>query len=158
MYLLDTSVVSELRRLDPHPTVARRVRQVNVEGLLLSAVTAGEIRADIELTRERDIAKAEELEAWLGAVLISQNILPLSASTSRGPVRRPGAPVDAQRGVCRTERLERPAGQSPQPEPTSTMTSCATSASSVTRIMPDANGPGRRDIHSSKRVGPGRRA
>jgi len=51
--------------------------------LLLSAVTVGEIQAGIELTREQDIAKAEELEAWLRAVLVSYSVLPMNADTFR---------------------------------------------------------------------------
>ena len=51
--------------------------------LLLSAVTVGEIQAGIELTREQDIAKAEELEAWLSAVLVSYSVLPMNADTFR---------------------------------------------------------------------------
>ena len=51
--------------------------------LLLSAVTVGEIQAGIELTREQDLAKAEELEAWLSAVLVSYSVLPINADTFR---------------------------------------------------------------------------
>ncbi len=62
MYLLDTNVVSELRRPHPHPAVVGWIEQVAADELLLSAVTVGEIQAGIELTREQDLAKAEELE------------------------------------------------------------------------------------------------
>ena len=58
MYLLDTNVVSELRRLHPHPTVVRWVEQVDAEDLFLSAVTVGEIQAGIEFTCEQDVARA----------------------------------------------------------------------------------------------------
>ncbi|MCY3766466.1 MAG: type II toxin-antitoxin system VapC family toxin [Gemmatimonadetes bacterium] len=83
MYLLDTNVVSELRRIHPHPSVVRWIEQVAAEDLFLSAVTVGEIQAGIELTREQDVAKADELEAWLSAVLVSYNILPMNAATFR---------------------------------------------------------------------------
>ena len=83
MYLLDTNVISELRRLHPHPTVVRWVEQVDAEELFLSAVTVGEIQAGIESTREQDVAKAEELEAWLSAVLVCYNILPMNATVFR---------------------------------------------------------------------------
>ena len=83
MYLLDTNVVSELRRLHPHPTVVRWVERVDAKELFLSAVTVGEIQAGIEFTREQDAAKAEELEAWLSAVLVSYNILPMNAAVFR---------------------------------------------------------------------------
>lgn len=83
MYLLDTNVVSELRRFHPHPSVVRWIEDVSAEELFLSAVTIGEIQAGIELTREQDVAKAEELEAWLSAVLVSYNVLPMDADTFR---------------------------------------------------------------------------
>ena len=53
------------------------------EELFLSAVTVGKIQAGIELTRDQDAAKAEELEAWLSAVLVSCNVLPMNAATFR---------------------------------------------------------------------------
>ena len=83
MYLLDTNVVSELRRPHPHPAVVGWIEKVAADELFLSAVTVGEIQAGIELTREQDAVKAEELEAWLGAVLISYNVLPMNAATFR---------------------------------------------------------------------------
>lgn len=83
MYLLDTNVVSELRRFHPHPSVVRWIEDVSAEELFLSAVTIGEIQAGIELTREQDVAKAEELEAWLSAVLVSYNVLPMNADAFR---------------------------------------------------------------------------
>ena len=84
MYLLDTNVVSELRRPHPHPTVVRWIEEVPADELFLSAVTVGEIQAGIELTREQDVAKAEELEAWLSAVLVSYDVLPMNAATFPG--------------------------------------------------------------------------
>jgi len=83
VYLLDTNVVSELRRPHPHPAVVGWIERVAADELFLSAVTVGEIQAGIELTREQDAVKAEELEAWLGAVLISYNVLPMNAATFR---------------------------------------------------------------------------
>ena len=47
------------------------------------AVTVGEIEAGTEITRERDAAKAEELEAWLDKVLASYGVLPMDASAFR---------------------------------------------------------------------------
>ena len=47
------------------------------EQLFVSAVTVGEIQAGIEITREQDAAKAEELEVWLDKVLASYGVLPM---------------------------------------------------------------------------------
>jgi len=84
VYLLDTNVVSELRRTRPHPSVVEWVQRVRSEELFLSAVTIGEIQAGIEITREQDPAKADELEAWLEQrVLGGFDILSMDASAWR---------------------------------------------------------------------------
>ena len=83
MYLLDTNVVSELRRPRPHGAVMEWLADVPAEQLFVSAVTIGEIQAGIEITREQDAAKAGELEAWLDMVLGSYGVLPMDAATFR---------------------------------------------------------------------------
>ena len=83
MFLLDSNVVSELRRSRPHGAVLDWIADVPPEQLFLSAVTVGEIQVGIEITREQDEAKAEELEAWLDKVLASYGILAMDAPTLR---------------------------------------------------------------------------
>ncbi len=83
MYLLDTNVVSELRRPRPHGAVLNWIADAPAEQLFVSAVTVGEIQAGIEITREQDEAKAEELGAWLDKVLASYGILPMDALAFR---------------------------------------------------------------------------
>ncbi len=68
MYLLDTNVVSELRRVRPHGAAVAWLESVDDERLHLSAVTIGEIQAGIEITRGQDQHKAGEIEAWLDKV------------------------------------------------------------------------------------------
>lgn len=83
MYLLDTNVVSELRRPRPDPAVVDWIQDVPSDDLYLSAVTIGEIQAGIELTRQQDVAKAEEIEAWLETVLSTYDTLALDAASFR---------------------------------------------------------------------------
>lgn len=83
MYLLDTNVVSELRKPKPHGAVLAWLRSVDDASLFLSAVTLGEIQAGIELTREQDPAKATEIEAWLELVASAYNVLPMDAAAFR---------------------------------------------------------------------------
>ena len=83
VYLLDTNVVSELRRKRPHQTVVAWVAGVSPDRLFVSAVTVGEIQAGIEITREQDPAKAREIEAWLDLVLASYRVLPMDAAAFR---------------------------------------------------------------------------
>ena len=83
MYLLDTNVVSELRRPRPHGAVLQWIGDVPTERLFISAVTIGEIQAGIEITREQDSAKASELEVWLEMVIASYGVLPMDAAAFR---------------------------------------------------------------------------
>ena len=83
MYLLDTNVVSELRRPRPHGAVVAWLQSVDDASLFLSAVTLGEIQAGIERTREQDPAKAAEIEAWLERVASAWNVLAIDAAAFR---------------------------------------------------------------------------
>ena len=83
MYLLDTNVVSELRRARPHGAVLAWIHSVSESDLRISAMTLGEIQAGIELTREQDAAKAEEIERWADAVCASYDVLTMDAETFR---------------------------------------------------------------------------
>lgn len=87
MYLLDTNVVSELRRPRPSDAVLRWIAGVSVEHLFLSAVTVGEIQAGIEITRDQDPTKAKALAAWLDQVVAAYGILPMDAAAFRQWVR-----------------------------------------------------------------------
>src|SRR5580700_1029333 len=83
MYLLDTNVISELRRVRPHGAVLAWLQSVRDEDLHVSAVTIGEIQSGIEITREQDEAKAAEIEAWLEQVAETYNVLSMDARTFR---------------------------------------------------------------------------
>ncbi len=83
MYLLDTNVISELRRTRPHREVLAWLRDVRDENLHISAVTIGEIQSGIEITREQDPAKAADIEAWLEQVADTYNVLGMDAQTFR---------------------------------------------------------------------------
>jgi predicted nucleic acid-binding protein len=83
MYLLDTNVVSELRKPHPHGGVLAWLRLLDQRDLHVSAVTLGEIQAGVEITRELDAAKAAEIELWADQVAQTWNILPMDAATFR---------------------------------------------------------------------------
>ncbi len=83
MYLLDTNVVSELRKPKPHGAVVQWIQDAADADLHISAVTIGEIQAGIEVTREQDEEKALELEQWLAQVSETFNIVAMDAQTFR---------------------------------------------------------------------------
>jgi predicted nucleic acid-binding protein len=86
-YLLDTNVVSELRRQRPHGGVLAWLESLDDAQLHLSAVTLGEIQAGVEMTREQDPDKAREIEAWLEQVAAAWNVLPMDAAAFRAWAR-----------------------------------------------------------------------
>jgi toxin FitB len=87
MYLLDTNIVSELRRARPHGAVIAWLRDIRDEDLHVSAVTIGEVQSGIEITREQDEAKAAEIEAWLEQVTETYNVISMDARAFRSWAR-----------------------------------------------------------------------
>jgi predicted nucleic acid-binding protein len=82
-YLVDTNVVSELRKPKPHGAVTAWFRSLSEDQLFLSAVTIGDLQAGIERTRLQDPTKAEEIEDWVDQLMISYQVLPMDAACFR---------------------------------------------------------------------------
>jgi predicted nucleic acid-binding protein len=83
MFLLDTNVVSELRRLRPHGAVVAWIGKVADTDLHISAVTIGELQAGVEITRKKNPEKAQEIERWVDGVAASYNVVPMDGQTFR---------------------------------------------------------------------------
>jgi toxin FitB len=83
VYLIDTNVVSELRKPRPHLLVVAWLRGVSDRDLFLSAVTVGELQAGVEITRRQDQSKADEIEAWIDQIAGAWNVLPMDAKVFR---------------------------------------------------------------------------
>lgn len=83
MYLLDTNVVSELRRPRPHGGVLAWIAANSRTQLKIAAVTIGEIQIGVERTRRSDAAKAAEIESWLTDLMEAFIILPMTAEAFR---------------------------------------------------------------------------
>ncbi len=78
-YLLDTNVVSELRRPQPEQRVRKFIAAASLDDLYLSDVTMAEIRFGIE--RVSDPLKRAEIASWLDHVLrpmFGQRVLPIT--------------------------------------------------------------------------------
>jgi predicted nucleic acid-binding protein len=81
-FLLDTNVVSELRKPAPDPNVlAWRRRHANTS-VFLSVLVVGEIRQGIERLRSRDGRRSEVLDNWLTDLVntYGDRILPVTAA------------------------------------------------------------------------------
>ena len=82
MYLLDTNVLSELRKRKRNPNVANWVRTVPGSELHLSTITFFEIERGIESQRRTDPAFAKQLSEWQEFTLraFGDRILPLTVN------------------------------------------------------------------------------
>lgn len=85
MFLIDTDVLSALRRRERSPDVARWMSGQRPTDLYLSAVSVGEIEQGIARQRRRDPQFAETLAAWLDSVLAlyGERVLAVDTSTAR---------------------------------------------------------------------------
>ena len=93
MFLIDTDVLSALRRRERSPDVVRWISDQRTTDLYLSVVSVGEIERGIVRQRHRDPAFARVLAAWLDSVLAlyGERILAVDLSTARRWGRRSGA-------------------------------------------------------------------
>jgi predicted nucleic acid-binding protein len=82
-YLLDTNVISELRKPKPHGAVVAWIEGLEGRQIFLSAVTLGELQAGIELTRKQNQPKAREIELWVDRLAGSLQILPMDGACFR---------------------------------------------------------------------------
>jgi toxin FitB len=70
-YLLDTSVVCELRKRQPDPHVLAWYGGIASAELFISVLTIGEIRLGIERLRRKDATQADLLEQWLRGLQVT---------------------------------------------------------------------------------------
>ena len=85
MFLVDTDVLSALRRRERHPAVVRWVAAQRTSDLYISAITVGEIERGITQQRRVNPTFARELAHWLDRVLTGYNdrILPVDLAAAR---------------------------------------------------------------------------
>ena len=82
-YLLDTNVVSELRKPKSHGAVLGWLSELQENQIYLSAVTIGELQAGVERTRTQDSQKAAQIQSWIDLLEDSYQVLPMNASCFR---------------------------------------------------------------------------
>lgn len=85
MILLDTVVLSELRKANPNAGVVSFIEAQGPEALFLSVLTIGEIEAGIEKQRTAAPDFAEELNQWLTVMELqfAQCILPVTPAIAK---------------------------------------------------------------------------
>jgi toxin FitB len=84
-FLLDTNVVSELRRRRPNTHLVAWHRRQAEADVFLSTLVVGEIRQGIERVRSRDPGQAEALDRWLTGLVSGyrERILPVTADVAQ---------------------------------------------------------------------------
>lgn len=82
-YLLDTNVVSELRKKRPHGAVVAWLDSLREDQKLVCASTVGELQVGVELTRRQDTTKASELEVWIDYLCHNSQIVSMDANCFR---------------------------------------------------------------------------
>lgn len=84
-FLLDTVVLSELRKAKPSRKVLQWIKAQQAGSLFISVVSVGEIERGIEKARKSDAVVAAELEQWLETLLnlYADRVLPVSANAAR---------------------------------------------------------------------------
>lgn len=85
MYLLDTNVISAVRRPDRAPQVAAWLRAKPENSLYLSVITLGEIERGIAIQERQNPVFAADLRAWLDRTtrLFADRILPFETEDAR---------------------------------------------------------------------------
>jgi len=83
MYLLDTNIISELRRPRPHTGMIAWLSGLASDQVFISAVTLGELQAGVENARRQNAERAETIESWIDDVAASYNVLPMDGGAFR---------------------------------------------------------------------------
>jgi predicted nucleic acid-binding protein len=80
-FLLDTNVISEIRKPRPDPKVQAWLASVPEADLYLSVLVVGEIRQGVERLRRRDSARVAPYGAWLSELLrhFTDRLVPVTA-------------------------------------------------------------------------------
>jgi predicted nucleic acid-binding protein len=82
-FLLDSNVISELRRIKPHGAVLAWLDATPHDEIAIPSIVIGELQAGAEISRRQDPAKAAELEMWIEEILFNWEIVPIDALIAR---------------------------------------------------------------------------
>lgn len=81
--MLDTNVVSELRRVKPHGGVVAWLQKIDQAALFVPAVVLGEMQAGIERARVQHPVQAGQIEAWMDKVMAQFHVIPMTGEMFR---------------------------------------------------------------------------
>ena len=87
MFLLDTNVISELRKNKPHGAVLAWFDSVRVQDIAIPASVIGELQEGAELTRRQNPQKAAEIDRWIDRIMLTYVVISIDGDTIREWVR-----------------------------------------------------------------------
>jgi predicted nucleic acid-binding protein len=94
-YLIDTNVISELRRNKPHGRVIAWINARPASRFFVSAFSIAELQAGVERVRDHNPAKAVEIESWVDRICQTWSMLPLDAVVCRQWARETNGKSDS---------------------------------------------------------------
>lgn len=87
MFLLDTNVISEMRKPRPHGAVLAWLQLQPDDALFVSAMTLLELQQGAERTRRQDAAAAQRIDVWINQIASALSVLPLDGAICREGAR-----------------------------------------------------------------------
>lgn len=100
-FLLDTNVVSELRKRRPHGAVLEWISATAADDLVIPAVVLAELQSGVELTRRNDSGKALEIEAWIERIAATYQVISMDGICFREWARL----IHRQSGALREDAM-----------------------------------------------------
>ncbi len=84
MFILDTDVVSNLRKKKPHPNLVSWLDEIGWQNLATTVLTVMEIQIGIERARRSNVAIADAVQQWLDGLLRvgKPHVLPLGTDAA----------------------------------------------------------------------------
>lgn len=82
-FLLDTNVVSELRKRKPHGAVLEWMKATDGEELAIPGLVLAELQMGVELTRRNNSRKALEIEAWIERIAATYQVISMDGNCFR---------------------------------------------------------------------------
>lgn len=82
-YLLDTNIISEVRKPRPHGGVLAWIAGLREDQLYVSPVTTEELQRGVEQARSKDKTKALAIESWADQLEITSNVIPMNGTCFR---------------------------------------------------------------------------
>jgi predicted nucleic acid-binding protein len=86
-FLLDTNILSELRKPKPHGGVLAWFTANQSSGFATPAIALFELQMGAEKLRQNDPLRAAEFDFWVGRIASGSTILPLDAAAAREAAR-----------------------------------------------------------------------